>query len=409
MRARRGVALGAQEAQHRERGGQHEQPVGARLLRVPHEQRVDRHERRAARSPRAGPRARGRSPRRRAPWRCRRARRAAAARPRRCRATRESTHCEQVPERRAVLGVDDRAQRGPEARVQHVHGRERLVVPEALQVERGEAQHRGEQRERRQRPPARQAAASRRPCRAGAAARLARPRSSRAHPARRRRRSSRSGRRAGLRSAAAGTSRRARCAVRQPTGPQITRQIWVLAFGGPGLVLPQTTSRSLRRAEQFLVDCEVVVGVAGVGAPGAQVGDQALVDARLADDVVDRRDREQHARRARAASSRSAACCPVPGCSASRGRSHAGSQPQRPARHRRRRGVAGPRSLHGRQQRRDLVDDEQRLDDERRRQQPPVARRSTASGSGQRMYQASSQVLVTEIASSVQPEAAIQS
>jgi len=33
----------------------------------------------------------------------------------------------------------------------------------------------------------------------------------------------------------------------------------------------------------------------------------------------------------------------------------------------------------------------------------------TASGSGQRIYHASSQVLVTEIASSVQPDAAIQS
>ena len=37
------------------------------------------------------------------------------------------------------------------------------------------------------------------------------------------------------------------------------------------------------------------------------------------------------------------------------------------------------------------------------------SRVTTASGSGQRMYQARSQVLVTEIASSVQPEAAIQS
>ena len=37
------------------------------------------------------------------------------------------------------------------------------------------------------------------------------------------------------------------------------------------------------------------------------------------------------------------------------------------------------------------------------------SRAITASGSGQRMYQASSQVLVTEIASSAQPDAATQS
>ena len=37
------------------------------------------------------------------------------------------------------------------------------------------------------------------------------------------------------------------------------------------------------------------------------------------------------------------------------------------------------------------------------------SRAITASGSGQRMYQASSHVLVTEIASSAQPEAATQS
>ena len=57
----------------------------------------------------------------------------------------------------------------------------------------------------------------------------------------------------------------------------------------------------------------------------------------------------------------------------------------------------------------ELVGDEQRLQRERRGEQPPVARRSTASGSGHRMYQASSHVLVTEIASSAQPEAATQS
>ena len=37
------------------------------------------------------------------------------------------------------------------------------------------------------------------------------------------------------------------------------------------------------------------------------------------------------------------------------------------------------------------------------------SRAITASGSGQRMYQASSHVLVTEIASSAQPDAATQS
>ena len=85
---RRGVGSPprAQEAQHRERRHQHEQPVRARLLRVPHEQRVDGDERRAHDRRAARRRARARSPTRPAPSRSPRAPRAGAARPRRCRA-----------------------------------------------------------------------------------------------------------------------------------------------------------------------------------------------------------------------------------------------------------------------------------------------------------------------------------
>ena len=152
-----GLVQQAHEAEHRQGREEHEQAVGARLLRIPHEQRVDRDERgtdqgRAAPGQLDGDRPhdghRGDPGERR-------------GQPQRERAVAEQAHVDpgqQVPQRRRVLAVHDRFQGRAEPGVQHVHGRERLVVPEALLGQRSQAQRRREHDQRRQRPPRRQTA-----------------------------------------------------------------------------------------------------------------------------------------------------------------------------------------------------------------------------------------------------------
>ena len=141
---------------------------GARLLRVPHEQRVDGDQRRAQRSPCAAPGElaadRPRDGHRRDPGERR-------GQPQRDRAGAEHARVrplEHVPERRLFSVWTTERSVAPRLGCRHVDGRERLVVPEALQAERRQAQHRGQQRQRRERPPARRARRPRRARRAGA-------------------------------------------------------------------------------------------------------------------------------------------------------------------------------------------------------------------------------------------------
>ena len=190
--------------------------------------------------------------------------------------TRESRPRDQVPERRGVLGVDDRVQRRAEARVQDVDGREGLVVPEALQVERREAQRR-------------RRAASAPPAATSGRARRRRPRRERRGPAAGRRRSpravasappARSSRSAWrvdvLRCAAAGTSRRAPGAARRGSAPRSAGRSACVPSAARGWCCRTPPRACWSRPSSCCVDREVVVVVAGVGAPGAQVGDQAV-------------------------------------------------------------------------------------------------------------------------------------
>ena len=151
-RAPRAQAPRAQEEEQRQRRREHEQRVGARLLRVPEEQRVDghqrgRHERAQAPAelladrPCDGDRANA-GERRRQPQRDGAVAQHARVKPR-----------DQVPQRRRVLRVRDRAHRGGEAVMQDVHRRERLVVPEALQPQRRQAQGGAEDEQPGQRAP----------------------------------------------------------------------------------------------------------------------------------------------------------------------------------------------------------------------------------------------------------------
>ena len=132
-----------------------------------------------------------------------------------------------------------------------------------------------------------------------------------------------------------------------------------------------------------------------------------MVDVGLENHVVDRRDRQQQARRGSAA----AASISAPRSLRQRlaPRAVAATPAGDPIDRRSLVRAGGVAHDYRREERSGLVDDEQTpartsVAASRRR-----SRVTTASGSGQRMYQASSQVLVTVIASSAQPEAATQS
>ena len=139
-------------------------------------------------------------------------------------------------------------------------------------------------------------------------------------------------------------------------------------------MLPHTTSRLLASPSSFWSGDSSAVVVAGVVTPGAQVGDQTVVDVGLANEIVDGGERQQQADEHEQRGLDQAHLAHCTGASSGEVWWRTNSPCTNSVASSRRR-----------------------------------SRATAASGSGHRMYHASSHVLVTEIASSAQPEAATQS